>query len=476
LLLDVYREQVSRDLAQRHDRDTRERDLLRIAAAAAAKTLTVSYPRVNVDQARPRVPSFYALEVLRAAEGRLPDLREFEKRAAAACAARLDWPAPANPSQAIDNAEYDLAWLRAANNASGSGRYLIEQSAALAASLRTRWKRWERKWADSDGIVGPDAATTAALARHRLRARSYSPSSLQQFAACPYKFLLYAVLGVRPREESVALEQMDPLTRGALFHSAQFEFLGEVKRRKLLPVPEGRLDDLLEISDAVLDRVAAEQAEKLAPAIPRVWENEIEDIRTDLRGWVRHLAAERDWIPDRFEYAFGLKDHTDHRDPTSTTQEAVILDGIRVRGSIDLVERRSNGDALRITDHKTGKRPENPPVYVGGGAYLQPVLYALAAEQLLKENVESSRLFFCTQRGDYADYRVPVNAEARLRISQVMSAIDQAVENGFLPAAPAKGACAICDYAPICGPYEEQRTARKPKDRLEPLTTIRGLP
>ena len=44
----------------------KERLLLRIAAAAATKTLTVSYPRVNVEQARPRVPSFYALEVLRA--------------------------------------------------------------------------------------------------------------------------------------------------------------------------------------------------------------------------------------------------------------------------------------------------------------------------------------------------------------------------------------------------------------------------
>jgi CRISPR/Cas system-associated exonuclease Cas4 (RecB family) len=269
---------------------------------------------------------------------------------------------------------------------------------------------------------------------------------------------------------------MDPLTRGALFHAAQFEFLGMLKEQDLLPIPAGRIHDVLEIADEVLDRVAEDQAEQLAPAIPRVWQNEIEDIRTDLRGWVYRLAFEREWTPARFEFAFGLKEHTQHRDPSSTPHEAVILDGVRVRGSIDLIEHNADRDTLRITDHKTGKRPEKAPLFVGGGAVLQPVLYALAAEHLLNAKVETSRLFYCTQRGDFTEYRVDISDQARLRIGQVIAAIDEAVETGFLPAAPAKGACAICDYAAVCGPYEEQRTQRKPKDRLEALTTVRGLP
>jgi CRISPR/Cas system-associated exonuclease Cas4 (RecB family) len=477
LLLDERREQVSADLARRHDRDVKERLLLRIAAAAATKTLTVSYPRVNVEQARPRVPSFYALEVLRAAEGRLPNLREFEKRAASGSPTRLDWPAPKEAAEAIDDAEYDLAWLRASKNIKGSGRYLMEVSPTLAESLRTRWKRWDRrKWRDADGIIDADAPTLAALEGHRLRARSYSPSSLQQFATCPYKFLLYGILQIRKREESVALEQMDPLTRGALFHAVQFEFLGTLKEKGLLPFAADRLGTVLEIADQVLDRVAAEQAENLAPAIPRVWDNEIEDIRTDLRGWAQQTAAQQDWIPERFEFAFGLKEHTEHRDPSSTSNEAVILDGVRVRGSIDLIERHASRDALRITDHKTGKRPENAPVYVGGGAVLQPTVYALAAEELLHATVESSRLFYCTQRGDYSECHVPITPEARQRIGQVVEAIDGAIVTGFLPAAPVAGACALCDYQSICGPYEEQRTHRKPKDRLEGLNALRSLP
>ena len=150
------------------------------------------------------------------------------------------------------------------------------------------------RWFSADGIVEPDAATRAVLATQRLAARSYSPSALQHFAACPYRFLLHAIHQLRPREEKVALEQMDPLTRGALFHEAQFRLFRELQVGATAADASAKhAARILEIADGVLDRVAAENEEKLAPAIPRVWRSEIEDLRTDLRGWIQHAAAER---------------------------------------------------------------------------------------------------------------------------------------------------------------------------------------
>src|SRR6202021_2010063 len=85
LLLDEQRIQLAADLDTgldtQDDRIARERMLLRSAAAAASQNLVVSYPRMDVAQSRARVPSFYALEVVRAAEGRLPSWGELEKRA-----------------------------------------------------------------------------------------------------------------------------------------------------------------------------------------------------------------------------------------------------------------------------------------------------------------------------------------------------------------------------------------------------------
>src|SRR5260370_27755646 len=85
-------------------------------------------------------------------------------------------------------------------------------------------------------MVDPDAATLEILASHRLSERSYSPSTLQAFAACPYRFLLQGIFQFRAREAAVPLEQMDPLTRGALFHEVQFELFRKLIESILLPM------------------------------------------------------------------------------------------------------------------------------------------------------------------------------------------------------------------------------------------------
>jgi len=471
LLLDALRRGISRDLEVNEDRVADERLLLHTAAAGASARFIASYPSMDLTQGRPRVPSFYALEIARAVEGRVPPLRSFETRLSGNAEARLVWPAPSDPKHAIDDAEYDLAWLALHRKETGSARYLLETNAHLGRSLRTRWKRWERKWTDADGIVHPDETARELLSGLRLSARDYSPSALQHFASCPYRFVLSAVLHLRERQEPAAIEQMDPLTRGALVHEVQREFLRWWKRE-----PSEDRDTLLERLDEVLARVSGEYAEKIAPAIARVWQSEQEDVRTDLRGWmVAWLGQLGEWEPLFFELGFGLGKRDGEHDPASVA-EPVEVAGVRVRGSIDLVERNRRNGLLRITDHKTGKAPEREPTYISGGAVLQPVLYALAAERMLSARATSGRLFYCTQRGNYTEYPIAIDDAGRRYFARGMALIDDAIAQGFLPAAPAKDACALCEFAVICGPHEEGRVRLKDGEALEPLNQLRSMP
>ena len=105
ILADAARRALSPALATQADRVGAERLALRLAVGAARQRVVFSYPRVDLDQGRPRVPSFYALEILRAAEGRLPGFDELARRAAGEHPGRLGWPAPARPADAIDEAE-----------------------------------------------------------------------------------------------------------------------------------------------------------------------------------------------------------------------------------------------------------------------------------------------------------------------------------------------------------------------------------
>ena len=99
-------------LMTRSDHAAAERLWLRLAAGAARRQVYFSYPRVEVALARPRVPSFYALDVTRTTLGYLPNVDVFEREAAEQSNALLAWPAPVDPLHAIDDMEHDLATLR----------------------------------------------------------------------------------------------------------------------------------------------------------------------------------------------------------------------------------------------------------------------------------------------------------------------------------------------------------------------------
>src|SRR5207244_2290517 len=113
--------------------------------------VVLSWPRVDIEQARPRVPSFYGLEALRAASGRLPGFDELEARGGDKTGGRLGWPAPPRPADAIDEAEYDLALLAGLRDAdpattAGSARHLLAANVHLGRALRARGPRRLRRW------------------------------------------------------------------------------------------------------------------------------------------------------------------------------------------------------------------------------------------------------------------------------------------------------------------------------------------
>jgi RecB family exonuclease len=437
---------------------------LRIAVACATEKFALSYSRLDLLTGRERVPSFYAFEAHRAAgEGEI-DVREFEKRARSATGTRIGWPAPENAAEAIDDAEFDLATLGPLTK--GSGQYLKSLPGRAVASLRARWMRWHKTWKAADGLF-VETIGDEALTPYLLGAKAWSPSTLQQYARCPYRFALRGVFGLRPAERPAGIQRMDPATRGELFHRVQFELLREVSGRELT------LDETLAILDAAIERVAAEGEAELAPAIPQIWRSEIQGIRADLRGWLQERARrEGPWKPAFCELSFGLNDPAG-RDPRSRKEPVELEGGYLLRGSIDLVERHPSG-VLRVVDHKTGRMPEPKPDAVGGGEVLQPLLYALAAEAILGEPASCGRLSYATIAQNYAVIDVPVNDWTRRRATQVLETIGGAMRDGFLPAAPRKDGCKGCEYLVVCGPYEEERVKVKSPAELKKLRELRG--
>ena len=229
-----------------------------------------------------------------------------------------------------------------------------------------------------------------------------------------------------------------------------------------------------------IGEVTKQAYDDLAPAIDRVWKDEVDGLRRDLRLWLDQqlLPDAQRWVPERFELAFGLpldaaRDNASVRAPVKVGEAGFLL-----RGSIDLVERRLDGTDLRVTDHKTGKNRTTPATIVEGGRVLQPVLYAVALEALTGQTVSEGRLSYCTTSGQFTERPIRLDEHIRRRGLEVLEIVDRAVEHGTLAAKPGlqagHNACDYCDFRPVCGPDEPTRTKRKPA--VPDLDALRRMP
>ena len=356
----------------------------------------------------------------------------------------------------------------------GRAQYLLRLNAALRRSVVERWARGEAAWSQYDGLMRVTDATAAALAANRLTARPYSASALQRFAACPYQFLLGAIHRLHAADSLDAPQRMDALTRGSLVHRVQAVTLRALGQAGLTPLTPESIDAAQRILAAAVETVADEFRERLAPPIDRVWIDEVSAVARDLRGWLTRVAdAGVPWRPDYVELGFGLPRHDD-RDPRSVSAPVVVAGKYPLRGAIDVVDVHAQTGRLRVTDHKTGKDRTGDGLGIGGGRVLQPLLYAAVAEQVLGAPVDETRLFFCTVDGGYRERPVPLTPAAVRTAIEALEVIDRAIETGTLLPAPEDGACARCDFRPVCGPGAQHYRRHKAAGPLRDLQELRS--
>ncbi len=121
-----------------------------------------------------------------------------------------------------------------------------------------------KPWKPADGLLIDEIGSTA-LAEYFLSARAWSPSLLQQYARCPYRFALRGIHGLHPAEQPAGIQRLDAETRGRIYHEVQFELLRDLAAAQLLPVAPATLEASLERLEAVLRRVTDRAEAELAP-------------------------------------------------------------------------------------------------------------------------------------------------------------------------------------------------------------------
>ena len=239
----------------------------------------------------------------------LPERRAAPARPASAGPRRID------PDDAVDAAEYDLAFLRPHWDQPRPGEaawlklvnpHVYRSLLPRADFAGNRRGRGPTDLLDADVHVGLATGKTLRPFPSFLRADAAG-------AICPLPVPIPPAIHPRPPGSGTTRRDSTygPCIRGELYHAVQSRFYAALQADEQL-LPSATSSPPWSGWNRSCARSKPSSRIAIIPAIPVVWQTDMERIRGDLRAWLRHVAAhENDWTPIHFEY--GFRDVADRR-------------------------------------------------------------------------------------------------------------------------------------------------------------------
>jgi len=444
------------------------------ALAAGGKRRTLLFPRGDLRGRRERLPSRWLLDSASEAAGERvfsssfaelpPDIVQVVKSYKEGVT---------NAGVHGSTADRDVAELLASPDPLASGLLLAGD---LGRGLAARTARSGAEFTEWDGNLAgqpfPSPATGVPL----------SPSRLETWAACPFKYFLANVLRLREREDPEHVTEISPAAKGTLVHLVLERFITEVLGRpEGAPAPNKPWTraDRARVRELAEDEFIAEEA-RGTTGRPLTWRRAQADILADLETFLTKDDEHRrsnDVRPARAEMAFGMG----QEEPLT-----IELPGGRLltfRGQADRVDAREDG-RLVVLDYKTGKGDayqhlEEDPVQAGQN--LQLGIYAEAAKAQLGSDQVEAYYWMISSRGSFKRHGYLWSEDKRSRFLDVTEAIVDGIESGMFAAQPGEystfwgthDGCSFCDFDRIC-PRDRDDHQRAMADAPE-LTVLQRL-
>jgi len=464
------RERTGTHLAPRANRSVQERrDYL--GALFAAPERVLSFSRADSRGQRKLRPSRWLLETATARHGATvyaDDLDRIETSAwlrviesFEAAVTRAD--PPASPS------EFDLsslvAWRESRDQGAVARHPLAADDPTLRAGFAAHAGRAGRRLSPYDGLVGPlgDLAPSPE--------RPVSPTSLEDWATCPLRYLLGRVLGLEVLPRPEALTEIEPREQGSLVHAVLARFIESVPPRRDPSEPWSTEEraGLRAIAEQCCDEVEAAGL----TGKPLLWRLAKRRILRDLDAALdadEIYRSELGVVPLAVEVPFGLDDDGPPAVPVD------LGDGVRVafRGRIDRVDRAPDDSHLSVVDYKTGSH-DDPAVIaedpVVRGTRLQLAVYALAARAAYGDVPVHAEYWFTRHEGRYPSAGFELDDHNLRRVHEVLRIAVESVRAGLFPARPGKESyfggydnCRRCDFDRLCGVDRAAHWERKRSD------------
>ena len=438
-----------------------------LAALASATERVLTFPRADPRAQRKRLPARWVVESARTLGDRditAEQLRDADEQT---------WlEVVSSFAHLVTNgepgSETEYA-LRSLSEARGAHRDLARHpltAGMLARGFVAAADRASKHASPYDGFVGnrPDLAPGAS--------RPTSPTALQDWAKCPFRYFLSRVLRLRAIPRPEATESLSSLDRGGLMHAILEEFVRD-SPAPATPASPWTLDDAGRMAE-IVDRHCNDAEARGITGRAVIWELERRHLFEDALHFLEVDQAVRTDhgvlpAPDGLERAFGVDGEP------AVDVEVAGGRTVTFRGRIDRVDRSPDGRDVVVYDYKTGRsRPDLGDDPVGAGRYLQLPVYALAAKDRERAERATAFYWYIGDHGDTPFVGVDLD-EAHERFVEVVGTIAAGIEGGCFTAVPGERtynpraqretfeSCAFCDFDRLC-PVDRGTMAERKQD------------
>ncbi len=411
-------------------------------AVASAPSLVLTAPLYEAAGAHEHYPSPVAVAAARRRDPAVTTATELRRLPASTWLARPPSPLAAHlRGPAVDAWEVGLrgAVRRVHDGAAGGGADPLERPLRM---LRGRAGETLSEWDGNLAALGDPAW---------LRLPDVvSPTRLEHYGACGFRFLMASLLRLRVPEEPRDPENIDPLVRGNLMHETLEAFFREQQAAGRPGVGEAWTSaDGARALAIFEERLEAARLRGLT-GLPVFSRQDARALRADLAEFlVQDSAFRRDTgaVPHAFE-------------------ERIRVEGPGGQGFVGYIDRvdRAPDGSTWVIDYKTGRIPEGDGL--GEGTKLQLPVYLLAVEP----GAPAIALYwYISARGGFTQVRYEATPVARRTFEAVLAAIGEGVAAGAFPAVPGEFNdhfgefvnCGRCDFTRICARARGDAFARK---------------
>lgn len=446
-----------------------------IAALASAPVgaRTLLFPRGSLRSSRRALPSRWLLDTASALAGDAVHATDFEN---------LSADAPAGVVQTIGSFSSGIVGSDAATGVDERDLVAIGLDADIArhplaelvgSGIEMQRERSSDRFTAYDGNLADVDVT--------IGDRAMSPSRLESWASCGFRYFLRYVLDVGDRDDPERTDDLSPLDKGNLVHAILEQFVQEAIER-------GAPDPDTSWSDADRERLheIAAEIQQTFEDMGRTgravsWRVQRDDMRALLDRFIEfddRFRSETRATPIEVEADFGIRE--------GRPVELTLPGGrsIHMRGKADRIDTTAHGRVL-VSDYKTGKPDRYTKLredQFREGTTLQLGMYSEGALQSsFGESVSAH--YAMVDTAEVARFGYEWTSDLRSRFDEVLGAIIDGIEGGVFASAPGEWssflqtneACTYCDYDSVC-PRERGEQAEAKAHNSEVQIRLRLQP